>query len=162
MAILGGDDLLHGGRGGDLLLGDGIATGLGTFLAEVRGGDDTLVGGIGNDVLWGDGIATAPTGPTRVLGGADTFVFRPRDGFDKVMDFRASDGDQIRIVGALDWEDLDTDGSGVLGGADDFVTRSGADTSLDLGAASGRSQPALNVVTLYDAGPLTEADFVFA
>src|SRR6185503_19335888 len=55
-------------------------------------GNDTLVSGRGTDLMWGDGqLAGGATG------GADTFVFGPRNGDDTILDFRASDGDRIDV-----------------------------------------------------------------
>jgi Ca2+-binding RTX toxin-like protein len=45
----GGDDVLFGGLGDDLLSGDGVALG-----GSQGGGDDRLDGGPGNDALYGD------------------------------------------------------------------------------------------------------------
>jgi Ca2+-binding RTX toxin-like protein len=71
---LAGDDRLYGGAGNDTLSG-------GT-------GDDILEGGSGKDTLSGDE-------------GADTFVFNLafNEGYNEVLDFTASEGDEIQFVG---------------------------------------------------------------
>lgn len=62
------DDFLDGGAGDDILYG--------------QQGDDILIGGRGNDLLSGGS-------------GADTFIFGKCDGWDKVLDFNAAEGDKL-------------------------------------------------------------------
>ena len=80
----GGDDLLDGGAGNDILYG--------------QGGNDTLIGGRGNDLLYGGA-------------GADTFVWRSGDAGtpgsadrDIVRDFAPSEGDRLDLRGLLQGE----------------------------------------------------------
>ena len=57
---VGGDDVLAGGPGNDILLGDA-----GTLAFGARGGDDLLFGGPGDDRLYGDatsGLNPSPQG----------------------------------------------------------------------------------------------------
>ncbi|MGA0530982.1 calcium-binding protein [Hansschlegelia sp. KR7-227] len=65
----GGNDTLNGGAGADTLDG-------GAGVDRLIGGEgaDMLIGAAGNDVLYGGGKG-------------DVFVFRPKGGADKVMDF---------------------------------------------------------------------------
>jgi len=158
--ITGGDDILQGGSGNDVIYGDGEATGSG---ATLTGGNDLITGGSGNDVLWGDGLAidTYQDAPT-LAGGADTFVFAPRQGIDTVMDFRHADGDLIDLVATgLTWDGLDSDGSGILDDADLCVADDGSSTAIDLGAALG-GRANLHVVTFAGVTGLTDSDFLFA
>ena len=96
----GGDDLLRGRGGADVLLGgvgvdlvrggigaDSLMGGSGADRLYGHQGDDSLNGGAGNDVLKG--------GP-----GADQFLLTA--GCDRVVDYRADEGDRIRIDGAED------------------------------------------------------------
>lgn len=86
VAVAGGDDLLDGGRGNDVLDGSG--------------GNDALDGGRGDDVLIGG------AGTDRLTGGrgADTFVFTAGEGgataaeADTIVDYNRSD-DGISLVG---------------------------------------------------------------
>lgn len=80
----GGDDLLNGGAGNDILYG--------------QGGDDILIGGSGNDLLYGGT-------------GADTFVWRAGDAgstgkadIDIVKDFKLLEGDRLDLRGLLQGE----------------------------------------------------------
>ncbi|MBP0001535.1 MAG: hypothetical protein J7641_21520 [Cyanobacteria bacterium SID2] len=90
-----GDDFLHGNRGPDALDG-------GNGDDTLRGGRnaDTLTGGVGDDLLRGD------RGDDLLEGGegADTFGFRPRDGFNVIADFE-SGRDTIGLR-RLTFEDL--------------------------------------------------------
>lgn len=158
--LTGGDDVLTGGSGNDVIYGDGEATGSG---ATLTGGNDRITGGTGNDVLWGDGLATdTHQGAPILAGGADTFVFAARQGSDTVMDFRHADGDLIDLVATgLTWAGLDSDGSGVLDDADLCVADDGTSTAIDLGAALG-GRANLHMVTFAGVTGLTDSDFLFA
>ncbi|SFC08719.1 calcium-binding protein [Tropicimonas isoalkanivorans] len=160
--LTGGNDQLNGGRGDDQLYGDGMASGA-FVAATLAGGDDILRGGRGDDDMWGDGsVSTSGNTTATFVGGADTFVLRAKDGLDTIHDFRSSDGDTVKVCRTrLDWSDLDSNGSGVLDDGDAFVASDGTDTSIDLGAASGRSDAGLNVLLLLDTIGLTEDDFMF-
>ena len=75
---LGGNDILLGGGGDDFLRGGNGNQG------QLFDGDDILDGGTGNDVMRG-GL------------GRDTFVVRPGDGLDTIVDFHLYEGDQIDV-----------------------------------------------------------------
>jgi Ca2+-binding RTX toxin-like protein len=71
----GGNDLLIGGLGDDILYG--------------QGGNDTLIGGKGNDILYGGT-------------GKDTFVWQKGDtGADVIKDFSRNEGDVIDLSDLL-------------------------------------------------------------
>jgi Ca2+-binding RTX toxin-like protein len=186
--LAGGDDVIDGGAGRDLIYGDGSAQGAGGPATVAGGsdllsggagddtlygdgvasgygatvtGDDTLVGGRGADVLWGDGIATS-SGASAVTGGMDRFAFGRRDGLDMLMDFRRADGDVIDLSGAgLSWVDLDSDGTGVLDNDDLFVVVDAMDTVIDLGAAAGSGRVGLDTLRVVGVFGLVATDFDF-
>jgi subtilisin family serine protease len=111
----GGNDDLYGGSGDDTIRGNAGNDNLygGTGNDRLRGdqGNDTLYGDIGNDVLQGDlgnDRLNGGTGSDRLTGGlgSDIFAFG-RDGylertFDRIMDFKTSEGDKIDISDILD------------------------------------------------------------
>ena len=74
-----GADRLFGGDGDDLLDGgshdDDLFGGSGNDVLKGRGGADRIDGGTGNDILRGGA-------------GADTFVFAPGDGHDRIKDWQ--------------------------------------------------------------------------
>ncbi len=83
-----GGDRMAGGAGGDVMRGEGGSDRLwgGAHHDVLYGGAgrDRLVGGGGDDVLWGGA-------------GADTFVFAPGCGTDRVRDFDAGAGDVLDL-----------------------------------------------------------------
>lgn len=89
-----GHDSLFGGQGNDLLLG-----GPGADRLFGGAGDDTLRGGAGHDQLWGG------LGDDELWGGRRADVFGLSPGNDRVMDFRASDGDRLGLprAWAIPW-----------------------------------------------------------
>ena len=71
----GGNDILDGGAGNDILYG--------------QGGNDILVGGAGDDILYGGT-------------GADTFVWKAGDmGNDVIKDFNYNEGDRLSLADLL-------------------------------------------------------------
>ena len=64
------------------------------LLDHAKGGNDRLISGIGDDRMWGDAAVVAHTAQT----GADTFVFAPNNGHDRVMDFEGGT-DHIELNG---------------------------------------------------------------
>jgi serralysin len=97
--VVGGkdNDLLFGEDGGDLVygnLGDDTCDG-GAGADIIRGGqaNDVLYGGAGDDFLSGDrGDDTLTSGA-----GADIFNAFAEAGLDRVLDFRVSEGDRVRL-----------------------------------------------------------------
>ena len=127
LAAAAGGSVLIGLAGTDILLGgegdDGLAGGDNGDVLDGGAGDDRLLGGYDRDLLTGGE-------------GADRFVFRPGDGRDIVTDF--VDGEDSLDLSALGLElaDLDSNGDGVLDGADSFVKVKGDDLLLAYGRAS--------------------------
>ena len=122
----GGDDILIGGEGDDILFG--------------QGGNDTLIGGAGDDLLYGGA-------------GADTFKWELNDqgsidqpANDTVMDFNASEGDVLDISELLQNDEDDTDLSTYI-----VAEEEGADTVLYIssdGSLAGNIENADQVVRL--------------
>jgi len=84
----GGNDELFGMDGNDYLLG-----GQGQDTLRGNAGEDTLQGGFGRDILVGgvgDDRLDGGSERDRLIGGpgTDTFVFRPGNGSDALMDFQ--------------------------------------------------------------------------
>ena len=120
------DDLISGRVGNDVLTGttagEVIVGASGSDTLTGGGGNDRLIGGFGSDVLKGglgaDGLVGGP-GQDHLTGGAgaDVFVFgadavAPGQPTDTIADFRAAEGDKIRLVGI----------DAVSGGRDDAFT----------------------------------------
>lgn len=132
MRAFGGDDRLYGKGGDDQLFGHNGNDTLRGGLAE-----DTLSGGTGDDLLGGfTGIDRLDGGRGNDLltGGkfADVFVFRARDGFDRITDFNP-DADRIEIMtGADSFDDLrirDTGRDATVSFADARITLAGVDAA---------------------------------
>lgn len=95
---LGGNDNVFGGAGNDR-----INAGQGNDTLRGGDGDDRMLGGAGADRMFGDAgndLLDGGAGQDQLQGGAggDTFVF---GNLDRVLDFNASEGDQIAFNGAL-------------------------------------------------------------
>ncbi|MEM8550891.1 MAG: SdrD B-like domain-containing protein, partial [Pseudomonadota bacterium] len=126
----GGDDSLSGGKGDDKLYGahgnDKILAGAGDDLVEAGEGCDIVNAGKGNDTVQGEGgddciaggkddgfiTGTLKTGLHVVLGdelfgngGADRFEYSSGDGVDFLFDFKAEDGDTLKLHG-IDEDDV--------------------------------------------------------
>jgi Ca2+-binding RTX toxin-like protein len=141
---------LRGGRDDDQLRG--------------QNGDDDLRGGGGNDSLSGckgDDLLTGGRG-------SDQFNFNVNStsaaGEDTITDFE--DGtDFINLGNGGDFEDLDSNRDGKLNNQDDFVTKNGNVTVIDVGQAFGFPQPGPDpeVLTVVSSSnnALNEADFLF-
>ena len=153
----GGNDTLVGGDNSgsgvvtNTLIGDAQSQGI---LAE--GGNDWLISGLNASYeMWGDwqtGIG---------VGGSDTFVFLANNGQDS-HDFRRADGDAIDLTAlpsVSDFDVLDSNLNGSLDDGDDFVSVSGSNTVIDLGAATGEVVGA-NTVTILGINDLVAADFL--
>ncbi|HMR33089.1 MAG TPA: calcium-binding protein, partial [Geminicoccus sp.] len=145
---LGGDDTIVGGAGDDTIFGDsgGLFGGI--------GGSDTLRGGDGNDTLFGD--SQFRTGGTT---GADRFVFAPGDDDDEIGDFRSSDNDKIdvRAYGYTSFASLDSNGGG-LNGTETHVTQVNGSLIIDLSGAAGGT-PGADTVTV-NVATLAAGDFI--
>lgn len=128
-----GNDVLRGGFGNDILDG-----GIGNDMLDGGVGADVLRGGTGNDRLEGGAGNDLLTGGA----GADSFVFRPGTGQDRVTDF--ADGvDRIVFAGGPD--DLD----------DLRIIDQGADTEIRFGAST-------IVLSNVDHLLIDAGDFIFA
>jgi Ca2+-binding RTX toxin-like protein len=122
---LGGDDELTGTDGADLLDG-----GAGDDVLDGAAGNDTLLGGIGSDALHGgpgSDLLDGGPGDDLLLGGwgGDTYVYRPGDGHDTVVDFGPSWQIDRLVLG----EGIDA--------ADVAYRRDGRDLVLDIGDTGG-------------------------
>lgn len=140
-AALGDDDTILGGNGKDILNG-----GAGHDNLDGGNGRDILNGGEGNDVLTGGN-------------GNDIFVFEDFNGLDEILDFDQKN-DTIDLS-VLELDSLDSNNDGALDNNDAFVSVSGWDTTIDLGAAGG-GLPDFNTVTFRDTTSLDEDNFVYA
>jgi hypothetical protein len=82
---LGGDDTLIGGTGGtNNLIGDFASAG-----GSADGGNDRLVSAANTtDIMWGDFQTVEHPQTGMNTGGADTFVFGPKNGNDFIIDFQ--------------------------------------------------------------------------
>ncbi|NMG22241.1 calcium-binding protein [Brasilonema bromeliae] len=123
-----GDQVIYGGKGNDLIFGDGILGGSsapsGNDFLIGGDGNDWLYGGRGNDKLnggWGDdylngygGYSDSETDTLTGGPGADTFglgynwrsssdvdIYYLGSGNAVITDFKASEGDKIRIGGSI-------------------------------------------------------------
>ncbi|WP_316016067.1 calcium-binding protein [Roseobacter sp. HKCCA0434] len=100
-----GNDELFGNRGRDKLIGgkgdDYLFGGIGRDKLKGGDGDDTLHGNLGHDIL------KPGSGEDYLWGGsgADTFVFRPGDDENSIMDIEAKD--IISLKGSVDDYDID-------------------------------------------------------
>ena len=117
----GGEDRVFGGAGSDRLGG-----GAGADMLSGGGGDDRLQGGKGDDILSGGG-------------GRDVFVFGPRDGSDRIRDFR--DGADL----------IELRGAGGFGGL--TIGQDGADVTIAFANTLIRVESA-------DEGDFSAADFL--
>jgi Ca2+-binding RTX toxin-like protein len=151
--LVGGDDLLKGRGGDDLLYGDldQLAGG------RLEAGDDRLFGGAGNDTLFGDaaritGGTVARAGDDLLSGGAGNDALLGHGGADTLRGGSGNDTlggeDGADILSGGGGADLLSGGTGadrMTGGTgpDTFVFRSGAETG------AGRQR---DVITDFDPG----------
>lgn len=121
-----GNDTLFGDTGNDGLYGfdgdDIIDGGADNDYVEGGAGADTITGGAGSDYLLGQEGADQINGGAGfdyLYGGtgADTFIFKPGDSADWILDFSAVQGDKLRFEGfdfvsvaAIGFVDLSTPG----------------------------------------------------
>jgi Ca2+-binding RTX toxin-like protein len=123
--VVGGkdNDLLYGDAGNDLVygnLGDDTTDG-GAGADTLRGGQgsDSVAGGAGADFISGDRGEDTVSGGT----GADLFHAFSEAGLDRVLDFRASEGDRVQL-------DPGTTYTLTQVGADTVITMSGGQVVL--------------------------------
>ena len=121
-----GDDQIHGGGGGDLLIGE-------KWFDGTEAGNDELYGGEGTDTLIGDYYfstnAVEPGGDDILDGGPDddylqggpgqdTFIFKPGYGSDTIADFElGQDVIDVSELGLSSYLDLQNMGLQVGSGA---------------------------------------------
>jgi len=86
-SVGGNDTLIAGDSIENILVGDAMFIG-----EDGRGGNDRLVSGAGEDQMYGDALEF-----NEGRGGADRFVFAPKNGNDVVFDFHASERDKIDL-----------------------------------------------------------------
>lgn len=168
-----GDDLLNGGNDNDVLIG-----GEGNDRIFAGNGNDTIDDGAGNDILFGgagsDRFVNSNSGNDLLIGGddRDLFIFNlnPGAGFfdrDRIIDFQTGT-DAIGFRPVVDapqsfdnFDDLDTDGSGILDELDQRVTIIGSSTTIDFSDLFGRPFNS-DTITLVGATDLSSDDFLFA
>jgi len=102
-----GTDVVFGGQGADMVRGglDGDAL-YGNMANDVVYGDDgndTLFGGQGDDLLYGGfgaDMLVGNLGNDALYGGAgaDLFVLAGTQGADRILDFKAAEGDRLRVT----------------------------------------------------------------
>ncbi|MGB5635369.1 MAG: calcium-binding protein [Waterburya sp.] len=177
-----GDDDVIGGEGNDLLNGgndnDVVIGGEGNDRIFAGNGNDTIDDGAGNDILFGDAgsdrFVNSNSGNDLLIGGddRDLFIFNlnPGAGFfdrDRIIDFQTGT-DVIGFRPVVDapqsfdnFDDLDTDGSGILDELDQRVMIIGSSTAIDFSDLFGRPFNS-DTITLVGATDLSSDDFLFA
>ena len=130
---LEGNDILDGNDGNDFANGnqgeDTVDGGAGNDILRGGADNDLLIGAAGNDVLWGDLGNDTLVGQ----GDSDTFVLRPGDGSDVILDF--TDGsDFIGLSLGLTFAQLSlangSNGATISLGSEVLATLSGVDVSV--------------------------------
>ncbi|MCZ4354355.1 hypothetical protein O4H61_17700 [Roseovarius aestuarii] len=153
-----GDDICRGGAGNDGLFGeqgnDTLDGGSGNDRFFGGTGNDEMIGGAGNDTMHGGAgfdTITGGTGNDVITGdfNADTFVFAPGHGQDRIDDFEATNNFEkidLSAIAAI------TDLSDLMG---NHITQSGNNVVIDTG---GGNNITLSNVSVDD---LDENDFIF-
>ena len=164
----GGNDVLTGGSNSgsgnvtNIMWGDGSQV----SGSAQRGNDQLISGTNATDEIWGDwAIDEAGNIPDDgSTGGSDTFVFLANNGQDTIHDFRRADGDKIDLIALpsiSNFDVLDSNLDGSLDDSDAFVSVSGSNTVIDLGAAAGGAAGA-NTVTILGIADLVAPDFLLS
>jgi Ca2+-binding RTX toxin-like protein len=116
-----GNDNITSGGGNDYLIGgadnDRLTANNGDDILDGGTGDDILNGGNGNDTLIGGS-------------GADQFIYSSGNESDSIIDFSASDGDQLRLA-SVNFANTTT-GNTLAAGDYQTVASLVADTPMDL------------------------------
>ncbi|GAB4547177.1 MAG: hypothetical protein Tsb0014_41800 [Pleurocapsa sp.] len=167
------NDLLQGGNGDDVLRG-----GDGNDRLFAGNGMDTLDDGAGNDILFGGGgsdrFVNSNPGNDLLTGGgdADYFIFNLNAGAgffdrDRILDFKKGT-DAIGFRPVVDdaqsfdnFDDLDTNGSGILDKFDERIDIIGGSTVIDFSDLFGRSLGS-DTITIVGETNLGSDDFLFA
>ena len=160
---LDGNDLIDGGNGGDRIFG--------------RAGADTINDGAGDDILWGgadgDIFIASNAGSDLFRGGAGENVYvydlNADAGFfeeDGIIDFQSS-ADKIAFRPLVDdgesldnFDDLDTNGSGILDLEDERIQILDSSTVIDFSDLFGRPSGS-DTITLFGANDLNSDNFIF-
>ena len=146
----GGNDVLDGGTGDDILIGDA------NFIHAGRGGDDILLGGDGNDRMYGDaytGFVTVggvgpgpPAPPTFLVPGAG--IGGSGAGGDDYLD--GGEGNDTMVGDAFDFQTpFQGSGSGLRGGDDTLTGGNGDDILVGDAISMARSTASGGVDFLY-------------
>lgn len=138
-----GNDKIDGGEGNDYLLGgegdDLLSGNIGADIINGGGGADLILGGIGDDILNGGTDTDQLTGGI----GKDQFVYRSRNGLDRILDFTRG-RDKIDLTSF---------------NFDDFADFTGS-VSLNRNSINFGSGDILRLVGL-NASSLAASDFLF-
>jgi len=168
---LAGDDFIRGLQGNDSIYGDG-----GNDHLNGNAGDDLIDGGEGRDRIYGgigDDTLSGSAGNDYLLGGAgnDIYVYNLNadEGFidrDLIRNFKPGE-DKIAFSSIANdpqfldsFDDLDTNGSGVLDSNDERVQIIGHSTVIDLSDIFGRTHGS-DMITFLDVTNLDESNFLF-
>ena len=129
------NDLLYGDNGNDIVYGN-----LGNDTLYGGNGDDWVRGGQGDDVIYGDAgndFMSGDRGNDTIYGGAgaDRFNLVSGAAIDRVMDFKASEGDYVTIEGNLPYTLSFVSGDATINiGNGDVMTLVGVSSQSVLGS----------------------------
>ena len=172
-ASAGGDDIIDGGKGNDLIYGGGggdeIDGGKGHDEIYGEAGDDEIEGGKGSDALYGgEGDDTIDGGDSAdlIVGGAgddvleggkgaDEFVFHAGDGDDIVLDLSHQDvlrfeGQEFNMDDFILQSDEENETTTITFGADAGVSVTLNDVEVEPGSGYTVTQDGDSVVVTFD------------